>query len=92
MTFGVTGLAFLPGLFRYRLLDLTPVAWAVVVEGIDDPVVVIDPWGRIVELNPAASKLIGRPGRGTSWGTRGGTRFAHWPALEAHLDGLANRD
>ena len=52
MSFGVTGLAFVPGLFRYRLLDLTPVAWAAVVEGIDDPVVVIDPRGRIVESEP----------------------------------------
>src|SRR5262249_41369846 len=53
MAFAVTGLAFLPGLFRFRLLDLTPVAWAAIVERINDPVVVIDPWGRIVDLNPA---------------------------------------
>ena len=33
MSFVITGLAFVPGLFRYRLLDLTPVAWAVVVDG-----------------------------------------------------------
>ena len=32
MTFAVTGLTFLPALFRFRLLDLTPVAWAEVVE------------------------------------------------------------
>ena len=51
MSFGITGLAFVPGLFRYRLLDLTPVAWAVVVDGINDPVVVIDPSGRITALN-----------------------------------------
>ena len=57
MTFAVTGLAFLPGLFRFRLLDLTPVAWAVVVKGMNDPVIVFDPWGRIVELNEAAGEL-----------------------------------
>ena len=61
VSFAVTGLAFVPGLFRFRLLDLTPVAWATVVERIDDPVIVIDARGRIVVLNPAAQRLIGRP-------------------------------
>ena len=63
IAFGVTGLAFLPALFRYRLLELTPVAWAAVVRGMDDAVIVIDPRGRIVELNPAAERLIGRKSR-----------------------------
>ncbi len=62
-SFAVTGLAFFPGLFRLRLLDLTPVAWATVVERINDPVVVIDASGRIVVLNSAAQRLIGRPAR-----------------------------
>ena len=55
-TFAVTGLSFLPALFRFHLLDLPPIAWAVVVKGMDDPVVVIDPSGRIVEMNPAAER------------------------------------
>ena len=33
-SFAVTGLAFVPGLSRFRLLDLKPVAWATVVERI----------------------------------------------------------
>ena len=61
MTFAVTGLAFLPAVLRYRLLELKPVAWATVVRGMNDPVVVIDPAGRIVELNEAARRLSGRP-------------------------------
>ena len=60
IAFAVTGLAFVPGVFRYRLLDLTPVAWAAVVEGMNDPVIVIDPDGRVVDLNPAAGRVIGR--------------------------------
>ena len=71
MAFAVTGLAFVPGLFRYQLLDLAPVAWAAVVEGMNDAVLVIDREGRIVELNPAAERVAGR----TAWeilGTRGG--------------------
>ena len=60
-TFTFTGLAFLPGLARLRLLDLTPVALAAVVERMNDPVVVLDRLGRIADLNPAAERLLGRP-------------------------------
>ncbi len=52
MAFGLTGLAFVPGLLRYRLLDMTPVAWARVIEEIDDFVFVLDRAGRIVAINP----------------------------------------
>ena len=90
MTFAVTGLAFWPGLFRYRLLDLTPVAWATVVKGMNDPVVVIDLSGRIVELNTAARRLIGR--RDTEIrGVEVGRIFAPWPALAQRLAGMAEQ-
>jgi signal transduction histidine kinase/ActR/RegA family two-component response regulator len=87
MTFAVTGLAFLPGLFRFKLLDLTPVAWAVVVQRMSDPVVVIDPWGRIVELNQAASRLIGLP-YSEVLGAEAARAFAHWGAIVERLKGL----
>ena len=84
MAFAVTGLAFVPGLFRYRLLDLTPVAWAAVVKGMDDPVLVIDPEGRIVELNPAAERVAGRKAKGIL-GTEAARAFAGWPSLADRL-------
>ena len=87
MTFAVTGLAFLPGLFRFRLLDLTPVAWAVVVKGMNDPVVVFDPWGRIVELNQAAVRLVGRP-YSELLGADAASAFAHWGSLVERLRGF----
>jgi signal transduction histidine kinase/ActR/RegA family two-component response regulator len=87
MTFAVTGLAFLPGLFRFRLLDLTPVAWAVVVEGMNDPVIVFDPWGRIVELNQAAVKLVRGP-YSEIIGADAARAFAHWTELVERLGGL----
>ena len=86
-TFALTGLSFLPGLFRFRLLDLTPVAWAVVVEGMDDPVVVIDRWARIVALNPAAERLIGRKSHEVI-GLEAALAFSHWPALADRLRGI----
>jgi signal transduction histidine kinase/ActR/RegA family two-component response regulator len=88
MTFGVTGVAFLPGLLRYRLLDLTPVAWAAVVKGMNDPVVVMDQWGQIVEVNPAARPLAGRPYPAVL-GTLAADAFAHWSALATRLKGIA---
>ena len=89
MSFGVTGLAFVPALFRYRLLDLTPVAWAAVVDRIDDAVVVIDPRGQIVVLNPAAQRLIGRPTADVV-GRPAAQAFTSWRTLARHLEGPAN--
>ena len=92
MTFAVTGVAFLSGLFRFRLLDLTPVAWAVVVKGMNDPVMVVDSGGRIVELNPAALRLVGRPlNRGTGCRGRRG-RFITGPTLIAWLKKVTASD
>jgi PAS domain S-box-containing protein len=84
MTFAVTGLAFLPAIFRYRLLELTPVAWATVVRGMDDPVVVIDRSGRIVELNDSAQKLAGEPLE-EILGLEVAGAFARWPKLAERL-------
>jgi PAS domain S-box-containing protein len=84
MSFAVTGLTFLPALFRFHLIDLPPVAWAVVVKGMDDPVVVIDPWRRIVEVNPAAERLLGRSSREFT-GVEAAAAFSQWPALAERL-------
>jgi signal transduction histidine kinase/ActR/RegA family two-component response regulator len=84
MTFAVTGVAFLSGLFRFRLLDLTPVAWAVVVKGMNDPVIVVDSGGRVVELNPAALRLVGRP-LAEVLGVEASLALYHWPTLIAWL-------
>jgi signal transduction histidine kinase/ActR/RegA family two-component response regulator len=87
ISFAVTGVAFLPGLFRYRLLDLTPVAWEVVVKGIHDPVVVIDPWGRIVELNPAAQRMVEWPYPKVI-GMEASRAFGNWPSLVKRLESI----
>ncbi len=84
-TFAVTGLAFFPGLLRLRLLDVTPVAWAAVIERMNDPVVVIDAWGRIVVLNPAALRFVERPS-GEILGVEATRAFGTWPALADRLD------
>jgi PAS domain S-box-containing protein len=83
-SFAVTGLAFFPSLSRLRLLDLTPVAWAAVVERINDAVVVIDAWGRIVVWNSAAQRLVGRPARDVL-AVEAVRVFGGWPELAERL-------
>ncbi|NJN92975.1 MAG: PAS domain S-box protein [Anaerolineales bacterium] len=48
------------GLFRYRMLDIAPVARHALIESMDDSVIVLDIHNRVVDLNPAACKLIGQ--------------------------------
>ncbi len=48
------------GVLRYRLLDLRPVARTQVVETMRDAVLVADAHGHVVDLNPAAVRLLGR--------------------------------
>jgi len=48
------------GLFRYRLLDLVPVAREAVIDSMRDGVVVLDTRGHIVDLNVAAQQMIGK--------------------------------
>jgi PAS domain S-box-containing protein len=49
------------GVFRFGLLDQRPVARSQIFETIKDPVLVLDPWGRVIDANPAAGRLVGRP-------------------------------
>ncbi|MBN1874812.1 MAG: PAS domain-containing protein [Anaerolineae bacterium] len=61
LSFALTGLVIAWGLFRYRLLDVIPVARDKVFESIRDGVIVLDAQTRIVDLNPAARALVARP-------------------------------
>jgi PAS domain S-box-containing protein len=61
--FAFTGccLVLVWGLFRFRLLGISPVARGVVFETITDAVVVLDPLRRVVDANPAAERVLGVP-------------------------------
>jgi len=60
LTFPPAGLALAWGLYRYRLLDISPVAHDAVVEGMSDSTMVLDARGRIVDLNPSAARILRR--------------------------------
>ncbi len=57
--FTLAGLIVAWGLFRYRMLDIVPVARDTVIENMADGVIVVDAQRRIVDLNPAAQQIIG---------------------------------
>jgi PAS domain S-box-containing protein len=58
--FVITGTVMGWSIYRYRLLDIVPVAHHFVIESIGDGIVVIDKQNRIVDANPAALSLAGR--------------------------------
>ncbi|MDR7255155.1 serine phosphatase RsbU (regulator of sigma subunit) [Nocardioides sp. BE266] len=58
--FIVTGGLLVWGLFEERLVDLAPLARSAVVESMADAVFVLDAFGRIVDVNPAAVALADR--------------------------------
>src|SRR5215217_2781903 len=49
------------GVYQFSLLDLRPVARSEIFRTISDPVLVLDPGGRVLDANPAAGHLAGRP-------------------------------
>ncbi len=67
--FSIGGLVMAWGAFRFRLLDIVPVARDMVIESMGDGLIVLDAQNRVVDLNPALagllesdpSALIGRP-------------------------------
>ncbi len=67
--FTLSAAAFTWGVFRFQLIELSPVARDTVIETMPDGVIVLDLQGRIVDVNPAAQhmfhlsdkQLMGRP-------------------------------
>lgn len=49
------------GILGYHLTDIAPIARSLVIEGLRDGVIVLDKQARIVDINPAAARMIGLP-------------------------------
>ena len=58
--FAVTGLLVMGGMKRFQLLDVVPVARHFLVESMEDGVLVLDEWDRVVDANPTARALMGK--------------------------------
>ncbi|PSQ16828.1 HTR-like protein [Halobacteriales archaeon QS_8_69_26] len=62
LAFGVSGVVFWVAIFRYRLLEVSPVARDAVVEHMRDGYLVVDPDGRVADVNPTAERILGAIG------------------------------
>jgi PAS domain S-box-containing protein len=76
----LTGLAMGWGIFRFRLLDIVPVARDTIIESMSDGVIVLDSQDRIVDLNPVAEGIIGRTASEVV-GQPAGEILSRWPDL-----------
>jgi len=59
MSFIITGGLLVYSLYRYKLMDIVPIARDMVVESMSEGWMVLDLNNRIVDLNPAAETLLG---------------------------------
>src|SRR5262245_52028554 len=84
--FALTALAVGWALFRYRLLDLVPVAHSAIVAGLRDGIIVLDAQNRVVELNPTAERILNRRAA-TTFGLPVGQVLADQPELVAYCCG-----
>jgi PAS domain S-box-containing protein len=55
----VSGVTFAWAFFRYRLLDVAPIARDTLIDSMDDGMLVLDAQNRIVDLNPAMLGMLG---------------------------------
>ena len=61
LAFVITVVTFGWSMYRFRLLDLVPIARDVIVDNMDDAILVLDSTLRIVDANHSAVKLLQKP-------------------------------
>ena len=88
VSFVMVGVVLAVGVSPLHLFDLVPVARDVLIEGMSDGVLVIDADRQIVDINPAAKRLLSLPSR--SLGLDAGRALADWPRISENLH--ANRE
>lgn len=59
--FGPAGLLIAWGIFRYKMLDLVPLARSTVIETMSAGVIVLDLQDRVLDINPAGERILGLP-------------------------------
>ncbi len=79
--FTVTGVGMAYALFRHRLLDLTPIARDLVIDGMKDGMIVLDAGRRIVDINPAARKMLGLSKDSQPFGKPVAESLRQWPEI-----------
>ncbi len=91
LSFTVTSILFAYGLFRFQLLNVTPIARNRVIENLADAVIVIDALDRVVDINPAAAQLLDKTSREVLASPTSEV-LASFPALSESLASHTNTD
>lgn len=78
-------------IFGYRLTDITPVARDLVVDGMREGLIVLDMNGKVVDINPAAARMIGLPAREVL-GQPIAETLSPWPDLIERFRGVTEGD
>jgi diguanylate cyclase (GGDEF)-like protein/PAS domain S-box-containing protein len=74
------------GVFRFWMFDLVPIAWAAVVDGMTDGVLVLNEQDRVVDVNAAAAQILGIKAAEVI-GKRSNNALASFPKLaESYLN------
>lgn len=79
--FTVTGVGMGYAMFHHRLLDIAPIARDMVINGMKDGVIILDADRRIVDINPAAERFLGRLGDMDPIGKSITSLLVPWPEL-----------
>jgi PAS domain S-box-containing protein len=81
--FALSGVGMALALFRFHMLDIIPLARDTVVDEMPDAVIVLDTLHRVVDINPAAQRLLHRSAAELI-GQTVTQVFAAWPHLLEH--------
>jgi PAS domain S-box-containing protein len=81
ISFAITGILLVYGVYHFKLLDIAPIAREDVIESMSDGWMVLDLNNRIVDLNPAAEALV-RVSREQAFGKPAEDILQNWPKLD----------
>ncbi len=84
VTFSLASVFVAIALFRFRLFNIKPLAYDMVVENLGDGVLILDNDNLIVDINPAAQKLLGVTSK-EAIGEAVQVVLARWPDLVARF-------
>ncbi|MBI5960100.1 MAG: PAS domain-containing protein [Chloroflexi bacterium] len=59
LAFAITGIMVGWSVYRYRLMDIVPIARHIVMDNISEAIMILDKQNRIVDINPAALRIVG---------------------------------
>ena len=86
-SFAVGNLIVAIALFRFRLFDIVPIARERVLENIADQIIVLDAQDRIIDINPAALKILGKTSAEVI-GKSSDIVFSQWADLVERFEGI----